>query len=118
MGPTVFAAIPWDNQHKIWMRDTSQPGMLDTSVYGWPETQNEDDQGPLLAGGFGFSKVDQYPPRMYFSLGKKISYLKYPSNGIRTVISYGIESRPMYLDVRNEEEEEVIYFCNKEGFFK
>jgi hypothetical protein len=100
------------------MRDVSQPGMLDTSVYGWPETQKNNDKGPFYAGGFGFSKVDPYPPKMYFGLGNKIFYANYPSNGNRYVISYGYKSRPVHLDVRNKEGEDVIYFCNEEGFWE
>jgi hypothetical protein len=43
MGPTVFAATIWGDWQKIWMKDITQPTMMDKSVYGWPRTESTND---------------------------------------------------------------------------
>jgi hypothetical protein len=55
MSPTVFAAIPWGNRTRIWMKDITQPIMLDNSVYGWPATLMPNGINFFTVGGFAFS---------------------------------------------------------------
>ena len=117
MGPTVFAGIPWKNRKQIWMKDTTQPNMLDDSVYGYPETLKTSGNGYYKTGGFDFSKVDPYPPKMYFGLNKDLVYVSYPSNGARTVIRTNYDTNPIFLDVRREGGQDVIYFCTEEAYW-
>jgi hypothetical protein len=118
MGPTVFAGTIWGDWQIIWMKDITQPTRLDTSIYGWPRTANTNNDGFLSVGGFDFSKVDPYPPKMYFGLENDLVYVNYPSNGARTVIMSGLNSDPVHLDVQNEGGQDVIYFCTKMGYYK
>ena len=117
MGPTVFAWTPYKNRKNIWMKDTTQMGILDFSVYGWPEIVNQNGNS-LNIGGFAFSKVDTYPPKMYFGTNSSLVYVNYPSNGTKTVIRNGYVRNPVHLDVQNEGGQDVIYFCTREGYYK
>ena len=117
MGPTVVAGIPWGNRKQIWMKDTNQLAILDKNDYGWPKTKNAAGNGWLRIGGLDFSKVDAYPPKMYFGLDTKLVYANYPSNGTRTIIS-AYKNNPLFLDVQNEDGKDVIYFCTRDGYYK
>jgi hypothetical protein len=56
MTSTIFAAIPWTDRTHILMKDITQPGMSDNSVYGWPKTQMPDGVNFYPMGGFAFSE--------------------------------------------------------------
>ena len=91
---------------------------MDTSVYGWPKTLQPNGNSYHVIGGFDFSKVDAYPPKMYFGERDSLSYMNYPSNGTKTVIKSGHNGTPFHLDVQNEGGQDVIYFCTKQGYYK
>ena len=119
MGATVFAASTYDPRKQIWMKDIGQMGMMDENDYGWPKTPRAPDSAEFFnIGGFAFSKVDPYPPKMYFGVDNSLSYMNYPSYGMRTVIKTGYVGKPKHLDVQNEGEQDVIFFCTREGYYK
>jgi hypothetical protein len=118
MGPTVFAAIPWNIRTHIWMKDTTQTLPLDNSVYGWPKTLKANGVDNFADAGFAFSEVDAYPAKMYLSINNKLGYVNYPSNGESATIKSGFDSNPMHIDVENKGGQDVIHFCSAGGFYK
>ena len=118
MGPTVFAAIESGDRSAISMKDTRLTVRLDPALYGWPKTLGPDGVNDLAVGGFAFSEVDAYPPKMYFGTGNELCYVHFPSNGARTPIRSGYASNPMHIDVQNTGGQDVINFCTIAGFYK
>jgi hypothetical protein len=118
MGPTTFAATNWGNLQKIWIKDTTKKNPLNNNVYGWSSRSDPIDGTMPEIGGFDFSKVDPYPPKMYFGLGESLVYVNYPSYGTNTVIKSGYNYKPQFLDVQNEGGQDVIYFCARDGYYK
>jgi hypothetical protein len=116
MSPTVFAGIPWGDRTHIWMKDITQPGLLDNTLYGVDKKAS--GPGFVEIGGFAFSKVDPYPPRMYFGQNSSLFSVKYPTNSVETFIKSDYVSNPVHLDVQKEGARDVIYFCTRDGYYK
>jgi hypothetical protein len=118
MCPTVFAAIPWNIRTHNWIKDTTQTLLLDNAVYGWPKTLKANGVDNFAVGGFAFSEVDAYPPKMYFSINNQLGYVNYPSNGASATIKSGDDSNPMHIDFENKGGQDVIHFCTAGWFYK
>ena len=118
MSPTIFAVMPWSNRYYIYMKDLQQQEMLDNKIYGWPKTADLIGTPEYLdVGGFGFSAIDPFPPKMYFGLDSSLVWAGWPANGVKTEISKYV-SKPVHLEVRAEGGQDVIYFCTRDGFWK
>jgi hypothetical protein len=120
MSPTVFAAIPWGNRTRIWMKDITQPAMLDNSVYGWPTTLMPDGINFFTVGGFAFSIWTDIggSPLIYFGFDNKLAVVTHPSNSWRIIIANGFDGNPVHLDVQNNGINDTIYFCTRDGYHK
>lgn len=118
MGPTVFAAIPYNIRTNIWMKYTTQSQPLNNAFYGWPNTLKANAVDNFAVGTFAFSKVDAYLPKMYWSINNKLGYVNYPSNGASATIKSGHDSNPMHIDFENNCGQDVIHFCTAGGIYK
>jgi hypothetical protein len=103
------------------MKDITQPGMLDNSVYGWPKTQMPDGVNFYAMGGFAFSEeplisVLTYPP-MFFGFDNKLQSTTYRSSGWNIIVNSPYVGNPVHLDVQFEGGNDVIYFCTRDGYY-
>jgi hypothetical protein len=99
------------------MKDITQSVVLGDE-YGWNKNLTSNASSNSDLGGFDFSKVDAYPPKMYFGRGKRLIYVNYPSNGTGIVIKSRYATEPVHLDVRNEGAQDVIYFCTSKAYYR